>query len=135
MQRKRTAAGIAADVEAAGLLMSPETAAELAGLRARVAELDAGIAWRDAERERWADVHSLVERAIDKGYSSVDTYQLEDALGPEPEPATVETTQPTEQPRCGNAKCGTPITRGAQWCSTWCHQADDAAKAEPGGAS
>ncbi|MDX3074582.1 hypothetical protein [Streptomyces sp. MI02-7b] len=33
MQRKQTAAGIAADVEAAGLLMSPETAAELETLR------------------------------------------------------------------------------------------------------
>ncbi|MCU1613741.1 MAG: hypothetical protein JWO98_1281 [Frankiales bacterium] len=28
-------------------------------------------------------------------------------------------------PRCENPKCGRPITRGAQWCSTWCHQASD----------
>jgi hypothetical protein len=52
-------------------------------LRAKVAELTAGVAWRDAERDRWADVHSLVERAIDKGWSAVDTIDLEDALGPE----------------------------------------------------
>jgi hypothetical protein len=51
--------------------------------RDEISELTAGVAWRDAERDRWADVHSLVERAIDKGWSAVDTIDLEDALGPE----------------------------------------------------
>lgn len=37
----RTAAGIALALESAGLLMTPETAAELKQLRARVAELEA----------------------------------------------------------------------------------------------
>ncbi|MFG2780766.1 hypothetical protein ACGFY7_23300 [Streptomyces prunicolor] len=60
--------------------------------RARVAELEAGIAWRDAERERWADVHAIVERAIDKGSSVIYTDQLECELGPEPAaPGAVET--------------------------------------------
>lgn len=54
-----------------------ETAAHLA----RIAELEAGIRWRDEERHRWADVHSLVERAIDKGWTSIDTDDLTDALG------------------------------------------------------
>lgn len=57
---------------------------ELELLRARVAELETGIAWRDAERERWSGVCYLVEKAIDKGWSSVDTLDLEDQLGPEP---------------------------------------------------
>lgn len=57
---------------------------ELELLRARVAELETGIAWRDAERERWSGVRYLVEKAIDKGWSSVDTLDLEDQLGPEP---------------------------------------------------
>jgi uncharacterized small protein (DUF1192 family) len=52
--------------------------------RDRIAELEAGIAWRDAERERWADVHATVERAIDKGWSVIDTLDLEAELGPEP---------------------------------------------------
>jgi hypothetical protein len=59
--------------------------------RDRIAELEAGIAWRDAERDRWADVHALVERAIDKGWSSIDTVDLEVELGPEP-------TAPSEAP-------------------------------------
>lgn len=58
---------------------------------ARVAELEAGIAWRDAERSRWADVHDLVERAIDKGWTSIDTVDLEVELGPEP-------TAPSKEP-------------------------------------
>ncbi|MET8694792.1 hypothetical protein ABZV65_19865 [Streptomyces bauhiniae] len=49
----------------------------------RISELEAGIAWRDAERARWMGVHDIVERAIDKGWSSVDTLDLEDALGAE----------------------------------------------------
>ena len=40
MKTKQTAAGIAADLDAAGLLQSPETAAEVERLRARVAELE-----------------------------------------------------------------------------------------------
>ncbi|GAA4705476.1 hypothetical protein [Streptomyces youssoufiensis] len=38
---RATAAGLAADLEAAGLLQSPETAEEMRALRARVAELEA----------------------------------------------------------------------------------------------
>lgn len=115
----RTPTEIAFAVESAGMHMSPETAAELETLRKRVAELEAerhstnealsdaaermradrdriaeleaGIAWRDAERSRWADVHALVERAIDKGWSTVDTVDLEVELGPEP-------TAPSEAP-------------------------------------
>jgi hypothetical protein len=56
---------------------------ELVALRARVAELEQTVAWRDAERERWADVHALVERAIDKGWSVIDTLDIEMELGPE----------------------------------------------------
>lgn len=52
----------------------------------RVAELESGIAWRDAERDRWSGVRYVVEKAIDKGWNSVDTYELEDALGPEVAP-------------------------------------------------
>ena len=50
----------------------------------RVAELETAVAWRDAERERWSGVHYLIEKAIDKGWSGVDTCALEDELGPEP---------------------------------------------------
>lgn len=53
-------------------------------LRDRITELEAGIAWRDAERDRWAGVHYLVERAINKGLGGIDTVHLEDTLGPEP---------------------------------------------------
>ncbi|MGW4222925.1 hypothetical protein ACWEG1_05660 [Streptomyces bauhiniae] len=49
----------------------------------RISELEAGIAWRDAELDRWMGVHNIVERAIDKGWSSIDTAELEDALGVE----------------------------------------------------
>lgn len=41
MQTRQTAAGIAMAVEAAGMLQSPETAAEMVELRKRVAEIDA----------------------------------------------------------------------------------------------
>ncbi|MFD7101889.1 hypothetical protein [Streptomyces celluloflavus] len=41
MQTRQTAAGIAAALDAAGMLQSPETAAEAERLRARVAELEA----------------------------------------------------------------------------------------------
>jgi len=49
---------------------------------ARIAELEAAIHWRDEERKQWADVHTLVEQAIDKGWTSIDTDDLADALGP-----------------------------------------------------
>jgi hypothetical protein len=62
---------------------TPALLTEVHRLTARIAELEAGIAWRDAERARWADVHATVERAIDKGWSSIDTCDLEGALGPE----------------------------------------------------
>lgn len=57
--------------------------AEVGRLRDELAELEAGIAWRDAERGRWADVHTLVERAIEKGWSVIDPLDLEASLGPE----------------------------------------------------
>lgn len=41
LEQDRTAAGIALALESAQMLMTPETAAELAKLRARVAELEA----------------------------------------------------------------------------------------------
>lgn len=44
LTQNRTAAGIATALESAGLLMSPEKAAELEHLRARVAELEAAPA-------------------------------------------------------------------------------------------
>ncbi|WP_407553118.1 hypothetical protein QOM21_24055 [Streptomyces sp. Pv4-95] len=40
MKTKQTAAGIAADLDAAGMLQSPESAAEVERLRTRVAELE-----------------------------------------------------------------------------------------------
>lgn len=42
------------------------------------------LAALEAEQQRWASVHDLIERAIDKGWSAIDTWQVEDALGPEP---------------------------------------------------
>ncbi|WP_328632048.1 hypothetical protein [Streptomyces sp. NBC_00356] len=39
------------------------------------------LAALEAEHQRWAGVRDIVERAIDKGWSVIDTYQLEDALG------------------------------------------------------
>lgn len=56
---------------------------EIGRLRWHVTELEARIAWRDQERERWADVHALVERAIDKGWTNIDTVDLETELGPD----------------------------------------------------
>jgi hypothetical protein len=47
---RQTAAGLAADLEAACMLQSPETAAELERLRARVAELEAQ---RTADHKTW----------------------------------------------------------------------------------
>jgi hypothetical protein len=41
------------------------------------------LAVLEAEHQRWEGVRDIVERAIDKGWSSIDTYQVEDALGPE----------------------------------------------------
>lgn len=43
-KQRQTPAGIAAALEAAGLLQSPESAAELVALRERVAELEAALA-------------------------------------------------------------------------------------------
>ncbi|MFM9602730.1 hypothetical protein [Streptomyces turgidiscabies] len=75
---------------------------------AQVAELEAGIAWRDAERARWAGVHGLVERAIDKAWSIVDTFDLEDALGPEP-------AAPAKDP-CHPCGCPKRFSRHADGC-------------------
>ncbi|TLQ45792.1 hypothetical protein [Streptomyces marianii] len=61
MKTRQTAAGIAAALEAAQLLQSPETADELQRLRARVAELEhapipyALTPMADAVRQRLAD--------------------------------------------------------------------------------
>jgi hypothetical protein len=44
LTQNRTSAGVALALESAGLLMTPETAVELASLRARAAELEAGRA-------------------------------------------------------------------------------------------
>lgn len=55
-KQKNTAAGIAASLEAAGLLQSPESAAELVALRAQVTELEAGreaLAARLRAGQRW----------------------------------------------------------------------------------
>ena len=93
---------------------------ELERLRARIAELETGIAWRDAERERWADVHATVERAIDKGWSGVDTCTLEAELGPEPAPVPAESVAepscpcpPADQPGPHQVGCffdGVPVS-------------------------
>ncbi|MGJ5692921.1 hypothetical protein [Streptomyces sp. SM8] len=50
----------------------------------RVEELEQAAAWSGANRDRWADVHDLVEQAIEKGYTSIPTEELESALGPDP---------------------------------------------------
>jgi hypothetical protein len=50
MKQRQTAAGIASALDAAGLLMSPETAAELERLRVRVAELESNAAPDAASR-------------------------------------------------------------------------------------
>ena len=52
---RQTAAGIAMALEAAGLLQSPESAAELAELRARVAELETAVAHALAPHVKFAD--------------------------------------------------------------------------------
>lgn len=56
LQQNRTAAGVALSLESAQLLMTPETAAELERLRARVAELEQVIAEAPAS-------YVLMERA------------------------------------------------------------------------
>ncbi|MFD8075863.1 hypothetical protein ACFV3E_24805 [Streptomyces sp. NPDC059718] len=103
-----------------GLLMDPEIAAVMASagpeiqrLNERIVELEAGIAWRDAERGQWADVHSLVERAIDKGYSSVDTYLLEDALHPNAAAELLAQRHQLEDPAEPPLACPGPPMGGA----------------------
>ncbi|MFD9047624.1 hypothetical protein [Streptomyces zaomyceticus] len=59
-KRKQTAAGIAADLEAACLLQSPESAAELAALKARVAEPSSGKYKADADPRACGTCKSLV---------------------------------------------------------------------------
>jgi hypothetical protein len=44
------------------------------------------LAELEAEHQRWSAVHDLIERAIDKGVSAIDTCLVEDALGPVPAP-------------------------------------------------
>lgn len=87
---------------------------DTAALKRRIAELEAGIAWRDAERARWSGVRYLVEKAIDKGWSSVDRFDLEDALGPEVAPVLAESVAepsclcpPADQP--GPHQFGCPL--------------------------
>lgn len=63
----------------------------------RVAELETGIAWRDAERDRWSGVHYLIEKAIDKGWSTLDTLDVEAELGPEVAPVLAESVA---EPSC-----------------------------------
>lgn len=41
------------------------------------------LAELEVEHRRWVGVHNLVERAIDKGVSVIDTLDLADALGPD----------------------------------------------------
>jgi len=60
---KRTAAGLAADLEAACMLQSPETAAEQKQLRARVAELEAE---RRSTNEALDDAVQELERRRDR---------------------------------------------------------------------
>ncbi|MZF56887.1 hypothetical protein GTX53_24165 [Streptomyces sp. SID5594] len=50
-----SAAGIAAALEAAGLLQSPESAAELVALRGQVAELETAVAHTLASHVKYAD--------------------------------------------------------------------------------
>ncbi|WP_406338209.1 hypothetical protein OG987_13185 [Streptomyces sp. NBC_01620] len=52
---RQTAAGIAMALEAAGLLQSPESAAELVELRARVAELETAVAHALAPHVKFVD--------------------------------------------------------------------------------
>lgn len=54
--------------------------ADIALLLARITELEAGITWRDKERHQWAEAHALIERAIDKGCTHIETDLLTDAL-------------------------------------------------------
>lgn len=62
---KQTAAGIAASLEAAQLLQSPESAAEVVALRARVAELEAQA--EQTRIEAIADVGDWFEEIGEKG--------------------------------------------------------------------
>lgn len=55
---------------------------DVEALLAEVHRLRAELADLDAESTRWANVHNLIEKAIDKGWSSVNRFDLEDALGP-----------------------------------------------------
>lgn len=54
-KQKNTAAGIAASLEATGMLQSPESAAELVALRARVAELETAVAHALSPHVKFAD--------------------------------------------------------------------------------
>ena len=97
-----------------------EAAEALRVQRDRIAELETGIAWRDAERERWSGVHYLIEKAIDKGWSGVDTCTLEAELGPEPAPVPAESVAepscpcpPADQPGPHQVGCffdGVPVS-------------------------
>lgn len=80
----------------------------------RIAELETGIAWRDAERDRWSGVHYLIEKAIDKGWSTLDTLDVEAELGPEVAPVLAESVAepsclcpPADQP--GPHQVGCPL--------------------------
>ncbi|WP_143065902.1 MULTISPECIES: hypothetical protein [unclassified Streptomyces] len=57
MKTRQTAAGIAASLEAACMLQSPETAAEMERLRARIADLESGLSLADAEEYPGELVH------------------------------------------------------------------------------
>ncbi len=91
-----------------------DAAEALRANRDRIAELETGIAWRDAERARWSGVHYLIEKAIDKGWSTLDTLDLESELGPEPAPVPAEPVAelpcpcpPADQP--GPHQLGCPL--------------------------
>ncbi|MFI2426562.1 hypothetical protein ACH5A7_21110 [Streptomyces sp. NPDC018955] len=78
LQQNRVPAGIALALDAAGLLMTPETAQELAELRARVAELERRI---EAEECRCPEPAPLCEGCRCRCHSSEDTAPATEADG------------------------------------------------------
>ena len=68
-------------------------------LLAEVRRQRAELAGLEIESARWVNVRNLVEKAIDKGWSSVDTFDLEDALGPDT--GTVPAGEPARLLDCG----------------------------------
>ncbi|MFE6931805.1 hypothetical protein ACFVDT_07210 [Streptomyces sp. NPDC057699] len=94
---KQTAAGIAASLEAAGLLQSPESAAELIRLRARVALLPAevlaevvGASIRDFDRDVWDDTRIEALRTALFEYRDRTEAPVESLLGRLSDPGVEE---------------------------------------------